>query len=157
MKKEGAILVVDDEPGLREMLGILFRREGYDVNVAPGFAAARESIRNAPSPYGVVLTDIMMPDGSGLDLLPIAKDKAESTEVIVMTANGALDVAVEAMKRGAYDFVTKPFATTELRALVDKAFEKRALALENVRLRARIDRLDAGTPRDLLGHSHLKP
>ena len=146
----GSILGVDDEPGLREMLTILFRREGYEVTAAPGFAAARESVRNAPKPYGVVLTDLMMPDGSGLDLLPLAKERSASTEVIVMTAHSTVETAIEAMKRGAYDFLTKPFGTAELRALVHKAFEKRAIVSENARLRAQVDRQ---TPKDLLGHS----
>jgi two-component system response regulator PilR (NtrC family) len=150
MGQAGSILVVDDEPGLREMLVILFRREGYDVTACPGFKAAREAIKNAPSPYGVVLTDLMMPDGSGLDVLSLARSRSAETEVIVMTAHSTVETAIEAMKRGAYDFVTKPFATSELRALVQKAFERRALVEENVRLRAQVDRK---TPKDLLGHS----
>jgi two-component system, NtrC family, response regulator PilR len=150
MGLKGAILVVDDEPGLREMLTILFRREGYEVTTAPGFIAAREALRNAPRPFGVVLADLMMPDGSGLDVVTLAKEVAADTEVIVMTAHGVLETAIDAMKRGAYDFVTKPFATSELRALVAKAFEKRALVEENTRLRAQVDRQQ---PKDLLGHS----
>ncbi len=150
MSARGSILVVDDEPGLREMLTILFRREGYDLTIATGFLTAREALRNAPVPFGLVLTDLMMPDGSGLDVLSLAKERHADTEVIVMTAHGALETAVEAMKRGAYDFITKPFATAELRALAAKAFEKRALVTENARLRAQVDRQ---TPKDLLGHS----
>jgi two-component system, NtrC family, response regulator PilR len=150
MSDRASILVVDDEPGLREMLSILFRREKYDVTVCPGFVTAREAIRNAPAAFGVVLTDLMMPDGSGLDVLTLAKERSRETEVIVMTAHGAVETAIEAMKRGAYDFVTKPFATAELRALVAKAFEKSALVAENVRLRAQVDRKN---PKDLLGHS----
>jgi two-component system, NtrC family, response regulator PilR len=150
MGLKGAVLVVDDEPGLREMLTILFRREGYDVTTAPGFVAAREALRNAPRPFGVVLADLMMPDGSGLDIVSFAKEVAADTEVIVMTAHGVVETAIDAMKRGAYDFVTKPFATSELRALVAKAFEKRALVEENTRLRAQVDRQQ---PKDLLGHS----
>ena len=150
MSERASILVVDDEPGLREMLSILFRREKYDVTVCPGFVTAREAIRNAPTPYGVVLTDLMMPDGSGLDVLTLAKERSLETEVIVMTAHSTVETAIEAMKRGAYDFVTKPFATAELRALVQKAFEKSALVAENVRLRAQVDRQN---PKDLLGHS----
>lgn len=145
-----SILVVDDEPGLREMLQILFRRETYDVTACAGFVTAREAIRNAPNAYGVVLTDLMMPDGSGLDVLSLAKERSPETEVIVMTAHSTVETAIEAMKRGAYDFVTKPFATAELRALVHKAFEKSALVAENVRLRAKVDRQN---PKDLLGHS----
>jgi two-component system response regulator PilR (NtrC family) len=150
MSDRASILVVDDEPGLREMLSILFRREKYDVTVCPGFVTAREAIRNAPAGFGVVLTDLMMPDGSGLDVLSLAKERSLETEVIVMTAHSTVETAIEAMKRGAYDFVTKPFATSELRALVQKAFEKSALVAENVRLRAQVDRQN---PKDLLGHS----
>jgi two-component system response regulator PilR (NtrC family) len=150
MASKGAVLVVDDEPGLREMVSILFRREGYDVSAVPGFVAARDALRNAPKPYGVVLADLMMPDGSGLDLVTIAKQVSSDTEVIVMTAHSTVETAIEAMKRGAYDFVTKPFATSELRALVGKAFEKRALSEENARLRAQVERQQ---PKDLLGHS----
>ena len=144
------ILVVDDEPGLRDMLSILFRREGYDVTAAPGFIAGKEALLNAPSPYSVLLTDIMMPDGSGLDLLSLARERSPGTEVIVMTAHSTLETAIDAMKRGAYDFVAKPFGTSELRALVHKAFEKRALVAENRQLHARLDR---ERPKDLLGRS----
>jgi len=150
MDAKGTVLVVDDEPGLREMLSILFRREGYDITAAPGFAAARDALRNSPKPYGVVLADLMMPDGSGLDVVTVAKQVSPDTEVIVMTAHSTVETAIDAMKRGAYDFVTKPFATSELRALVAKAFEKRALVEENARLRAQVDRQQ---PKDLLGHS----
>jgi len=144
------LLVVDDEPGLREMLAILFRREGLDVTLAPGFQTARDAVANAPEPYGVVLTDLLMPDGSGMDLLPVVKQRSARTEVIVMTAHGGVEAAIEAMKRGAYDFVTKPFATNELRALVQKALEKGALLAENERLRAQLGR-ERG--HELLGRS----
>ena len=144
------ILVVDDEPGLRDMLAILFRREGLEVELAPGFAIARDAIVRAVDPYAVVLTDQLMPDGNGMDLLSLVKERSASTEVIVMTAHGGIETAIEAMKRGAYDFVTKPFATSELRALVQKALEKRAIVAENERLRAQLVR---GRGRELLGHS----
>jgi two-component system response regulator PilR (NtrC family) len=144
------ILVVDDEPGLRDMLTILFRREGLDVTVAPGFASGRDAALNAPEPYAVVLTDLLMPDGSGMDLLTLVRERTPRTEVIVMTAHGGVETAIEAMKRGAYDFVTKPFATNELRALVHKALEKRAIIAENERLRAQLLREQG---RELLGHS----
>jgi two-component system, NtrC family, response regulator PilR len=144
------ILVVDDEPGLRDMLAILFRREGLDVALAPGLTAARESIVHAPEPYAVVLTDLLMPDGNGMDLLRLAKERSVRTEVIVMTAHGGIETAIEAMRQGAYDFVTKPFATDELRALVHKALERRAIVSENERLRAQLGR-ERG--REVLGNS----
>jgi two-component system, NtrC family, response regulator PilR len=144
------ILVVDDEPGLRDMLAILFKREGMTVTLAPGFKAACEAVTHAPEPYAVVLTDLLMPDGSGLDLLSLVKQRTAHTEVIMMTAHGGVDTAIVAMKRGAYDFVSKPFATTELRELVLKALEKRAIVAENDRLRAQLGR-ERG--RALLGNS----
>jgi two-component system response regulator PilR (NtrC family) len=144
------LLVVDDEPGLRDMLAILFRREGMDVTLAPGFATGRDAILQAPAPFAVVLTDLLMPDGNGMELLPIVKRRAKNSEVIVMTAHGGLETAVEAMRRGAYDFVTKPFATNELRALVQKALEKGAIVDENERLRAQLSR---AREHQLLGHS----
>src|SRR5262245_51253944 len=98
---KGRILVVEDEPGLREMLAILFRREGFDVTLAPGFATGKEAVQSAPAPYGVVLTDIMMPDGSGLDLLTLIRQRSAQTEVIVMTAHSTIETAIDAMKRGA--------------------------------------------------------
>jgi len=150
MALRGSILVVDDEPGLRDMLSILFRRAGYDVRAVGGFVAARDAIRSAPKPYAVVLTDLMMPDGSGLDVIPIAKEAGRDAEVILMTAHSTVETAIEAMKRGAFDFVTKPFATGELLAIVAKAFEHRALVDENARLRAQVARQQ---PKDLLGHS----
>jgi two-component system response regulator PilR (NtrC family) len=148
--QKARILVVDDEPGLRDMLAILFRREGLDVALAPGFATGSDAITNAPEPYAVVLTDLLMPDGSGMDLLTLVKQRTARTEVIVMTAHGGVEAAIEAMKRGAYDFVTKPFATSELRALVHKALEKRDIVAENERLRAQLGREQQ---RELLGPS----
>ncbi len=144
------VLVVDDEPGLRDMLAILFRREGMQVALAPGFTAAREAVLHAPEPYSVVLTDLLMPDGNGMDLLSLVKGRTARTEVIVMTAHGDVETAIEAMKRGAYDFVAKPFATNELRALIHKALEKRAIVAENERLRAQLVR-ERG--HELFGHS----
>jgi two-component system response regulator PilR (NtrC family) len=141
---------VDDERGLRDMLAILFKREGLDVSLAQGFKAGREAVSGTPVPYELVITDIMMPDGSGLDLLSLIKDRSAHTEVIVMTAHSNVETAVDAMKRGAYDFVAKPFATSELRALVQKALEKRAIVTENERLRAQFAREH---PKDLLGRS----
>ncbi len=144
------ILVVDDEPGLRDMLAILFRREGFAVTLAPGFKTGCEAVLHAPEPYSVVLTDLLMPDGSGLDLLSLVKQRTARTEVIMMTAHGGVETAIVAMKRGAYDFVSKPFATTELRELVQKALEKGAIVAENEQLRAQLGR-ERG--RSLLGNS----
>jgi two-component system response regulator PilR (NtrC family) len=130
------LLVVDDEPGIRQMLEILFRREGYAVVVAPGYRHATEAIAQSPHPFPVVITDLKMPDGSGLDVLAAAKSRHSHSEVIMITAHSTVDNAIEAVRAGAYDFVAKPFDPSELVGRVARAFEKHALSCENVRLRA---------------------
>ncbi len=144
------LLVVDDEPGLRRMCQILFRREGIEVVLAPGCRPAVEAIRQAPLPFPVVLTDLAMPDGSGLDVLAEAKKRSPLTEVILITAHSTVENAIRAMRSGAYDFVTKPFEPAELVALVGKALEKQAMAAENQRLRARVSHL---SDPDVVGRS----
>jgi two-component system response regulator PilR (NtrC family) len=103
-----------------------------------------------PQPFPLVLSDLAMPDGSGLDVLAAAKSRSPSTEVIMITAHSSLENAISAMKLGAYDFVAKPFEAAELTALVAKALEKQAIVVENLRLRARMERREPG---DLIGRS----
>jgi two-component system response regulator PilR (NtrC family) len=140
--KRARLLVVDDEPSLREMLGILFRRDGFDVVSQPGFRLGVEAVRQSPTPFAVVLTDLVMPDGSGLDVLSAAKERDVATQVVVMTAHSTVEAAVDAMRRGAYDFITKPFANAEISALISKAFEKRSIVAENEQLRAKVKSLE---------------
>jgi two-component system, NtrC family, response regulator PilR len=147
------VLVVDDEPGLREMIAILLKRDGFDVTKAPGFLRAKEAIESSPEPYALVLTDLVMPDGSGLDLLTAAKARNASTEVIVMTAHSTVEAALDAMRRGAYDFVAKPFQNAELRLLVGRALEKSAIVVENARLRAQLAEARPEDPLEHLGKS----
>ena len=134
------------------MLDILFRRAGYQVVLAPGHRSALEALRQAPQPFPVVLTDLRMPDGSGLDVLTASKTRDPTTEVILITAHSSIENAIDAMRAGAYDFVTKPPDAAELVALVAKAFEKHALSSENARLRALIEaRHDGG----VVSHSRV--
>jgi len=135
---EPRILLVDDEPGPRQMLSILLRREGYDVISCPGQQEALSAIRSSPRPFPLILTDLSMPDGSGLDVLAAAKTRSTATQVILITAYSTVENAVSAMSGGAYDFVTKPFDNGELTALVKKAFEKYGLLTENQALRAQV-------------------
>lgn len=132
------MLVVDDEPGIRQMLEILFRREGYSVVVSPGYRQAAEVIAQHPVAFPVILTDLRMPDGSGLDVLAAAKARSPMTEVIVLTAHSSVENAIEAVRAGAYDFVAKPFEPGELASRVSRAMEKHALRTENARLRAQV-------------------
>src|SRR5690606_9028988 len=108
-------------------LNILLKRAGYEVTTCAGPRDAIDALASTPSPYPLVLTDLSMPDGSGLDVLSAAKSRSAATQVILITAHSTVENAVSAMSGGAYDFVTKPFDNAELLALVQKAFEKHAL------------------------------
>ncbi|HEY3234193.1 MAG TPA: sigma-54 dependent transcriptional regulator [Polyangiaceae bacterium] len=144
------VLIVDDEPSIRQMLEILFRREGYATASAPGYQAAVTAIEGSPQPFAVVLTDLAMPDGSGLQVLSAAKKRSPATEVILITAHSSVENAIEAMRHGAYDFVTKPFEPTELAVLVAKALEKQTLVVEYHRLKAQVEQL---TDKEIIGRS----
>ncbi len=128
------LLVVDDEPSMLDMLSLLWRAEGYEVETARSVGEARE--RLAERPVDLVLCDILMPDGNGLELLREIKASDPRVAVIMMTAYTSTKSALEAMKLGAYDYISKPFADLEeLKLLVAKALEKTQLVDENVYLR----------------------
>jgi DNA-binding NtrC family response regulator len=130
------ILVVDDEPGVQESLRMLLKSEG-DVTVAgDADAALREVALATPD---VVLLDLVMPGRSGLELLAELSDRGVRAPVIVLTATNTVNAAVEAMKRGAADFVTKPFELDALRIKVRNLIEKRELEEEVERLRDEVD------------------
>ena len=141
------ILVVDDEPSNRESLERIFRREGFAVETAADGAAALELLRQRP--VNVILTDLVMPQMSGVDLLKAARALAAEVEIVLMTAYGTVENAVEAMKQGAYDFVTKPLKRAQIVAVVRRALEKQSLVVENRSLRAQ---LEATQRRAIVGH-----
>jgi two-component system response regulator PilR (NtrC family) len=130
------VLVVDDEPGLRDVLEITLKRQGLAVDTVGGARRAMDAIRARDTPYPLVLTDLVMPDGTGMDVLACALERSEHTQVIVITAFSTVESAIEAMRQGAYDFVQKPFSPAEIAELAKKALEKNALVEENRRLRA---------------------
>ncbi|MEM9067798.1 MAG: sigma-54 dependent transcriptional regulator [Myxococcota bacterium] len=134
------VLVCDDEASLREMLRILLSRQGHQVEVAKGTQDAIAALQRA-DPFDAVITDLLMPGGSGLDVLAAARKRSESTQVIVITAFTSTQRAVEAMRQGAYDFLEKPFQNDVLLATLDKALEKRAIVDENAMLRAQAEGL----------------
>jgi len=128
------ILVVDDEKSMREFLEILLRKEGYEVAVASNGFEATERI-GAGQEFDLVITDLKMPRISGIDVLEHVKSTVPDTMVVVMTAYSTAETAIEAMKKGAYDYIPKPFKVDEIRVVIEKALEKRTLMLENVRLK----------------------
>jgi DNA-binding NtrC family response regulator len=131
------VLIVDDEAGLLDFLRLLFEEEGFRVSTASSFESARELIPSHS--FDVVLCDITMPDGNGLDLLKELKAEDEKTAVIMMTAYTSTKTAIEAMKLGAFDYVSKPFDVDELKVVVQKAIEKTELVAENVYLRRELE------------------
>ena len=133
MKHSARILVVDDERSLREFLEIFFRREGYSVTTAASVDEAQIAV--AADDFDVVISDVQLAGTSGLELLRTVKDAAPDTVVIMITAFATTENAIEAMKQGAYDYITKPFKVDELRLVIEKALEKKGLADENQRLR----------------------
>jgi two-component system response regulator PilR (NtrC family) len=121
---------------MREFLEILFRREGFDVATAGDAQSAILCLEN--DDIDVVITDMQMPEGSGLDVLHAVRETSPDTVVIVITAFASTDSAIAAMKEGAYDYITKPFKVDEIRLVVEKALEKKVLARENRRLRTEL-------------------
>ena len=130
------VLVVDDEPAIVESLDKIFRREGFTVLTATNGDAGLELLRRHR--VGVLLSDLMMPGTSGMDLLRAAKTVAPETEVVLMTAYGTVETAVDAMKVGAYDFVAKPLKRAHVVRVVRNALEKQSLVFENRALKAQL-------------------
>jgi len=145
------LLVVDDEPGLREVLAITFRRHGFDVVTVPGAKRAIETIESRESPFPLVLTDLVMPDGSGMEVLAKARERSEHTQVIMITAFSTVERAIDAMRQGAYDFITKPFSPTEIAELAKKAVEKSVIVAENRQLKAKLRSIASPADKSLFG------
>ena len=119
----GRILVVDDEPLKRITLQIELSEQGYEVYEAADALAARQIFDSKP--IDVVVSDVRMPGMNGLDLLTHVKQSRPEVGVILMTAYGSVDTAVLAIKRGAYDYITKPFATQELLGKLERLLGSR--------------------------------
>lgn len=129
----GRILVVDDEASLREVLTIMLQREGYEVESAANGAEAQARLQECA--FDLVISDIKMPKVSGLQLLNFIREQAPETMVIMITAFSTSEEAVEAMKLGAFDYITKPFRNDEIRLIVHNALERKNLRQENQELR----------------------
>lgn len=132
----GRILIVDDDPPTREQLRALLQDEGYEIETVDSGSAAIEAFR-AATPQ-LLITDLRLPDVDGLELLATARAEQLPFGVIVMTGFGDTHVALEAMKLGADDFVTKPFDPERLGLMVERTLERRRLADELVELRSRM-------------------
>jgi two-component system response regulator HydG len=143
------ILVADDDTGMRESLVRALRREGFTVVAADDGTAALDALRRGH--VDLLVADLRMPGLDGLELLRAAKLVAPETEIVVISGHGTVEEAVEAMKEGAYDFLTKPFDRAALIRTVRQALERRTLILENRSLQRRLDELTGAG--ELIGQS----
>ena len=126
--KSGKILVVDDEPAEREGLARLVGQWGYEVETA---ASGEEALNLVETQHpAVVLTDLVLPEMDGLTLLQRLKETGRPPIVLLVTGHGTVETAVEAMRHGAFDYLTKPVDTTRLQVLLEKSIEQESLSRE---------------------------
>ncbi len=134
------ILIIEDEANMRHMLGVLLRKSGYEVKTASDGQEGLEVIEREG--FHFILCDIKMPRMDGMAFLKSATDKLKDTPVIMMSAFGTVDTAIEAMKLGAYDYISKPFKPDEVLLTLKKAEERERLKEENLRLQNRIKKIE---------------
>ena len=134
------LLVIDDEANMRHMLSTVLKKAGYVVATAADGLEGLQMIEGAQ--YDFVLCDIKMPKLNGMEFLKSSRDKIGTTTVIMMSAYGSIDTAIEAMKLGAYDYISKPFKTDEVYLTLKKAEERESLKKENRLLKKRIQKIE---------------
>lgn len=130
------ILLVDDEPSILSVLSVLLMAEGYEVQPVDGGEKATELIKSTP--FDLMITDIRMRPVDGMALLKLAREQQPSMAVLMITGYGTVETAVEALKVGAFDYVTKPFKVDELLITVQRALEYNKAVNENVKLKAQL-------------------
>ena len=145
------VLVVDDEASMRELLEIILTNDGYEVKSAPGVAGAVATLEHES--FDAVVMDLRMgaDRDAGMSLLTWVQEHIPATPAIMMTAHGSVETAIEAMKRGAADYIMKPFKNEEIKLLIKRAIQQRNLMRENVALRT--DQAKRGKVENLIGTS----
>jgi DNA-binding NtrC family response regulator len=136
----GRILIVDDEPNMRRILASNLRLDKHQITEAVGVEEARRNL--AANDFDAVFTDQRMPDGEGLEVLAACREADPTLAVVFLTAVGTIELAVESMRQGAFDFLTKPFQPDVIRATARRACEHTALLRENVLLKDVVVRLE---------------
>ncbi len=146
------ILIVDDEPLIRESLYEILRIEGYRVQMAPSAEDALEQLKK--NPVDIVVTDFKLPKMTGLQLLEEIKNTYDEIEVILITGYGSIESAVEAMKKGAFDYITKPINDNEIKIVIQKIADKKKILEENKALKELIAKNQRPSFCDMIGSSH---
>src|SRR3989440_11181400 len=134
------VLIIDDERPILVTLEALLERHGYQVDTAPTAAQGLKLLKSK-SP-ALVLLDLQLPDAEGLEMLDRIKTELPDMQVIILTAHDSLHNAIESIKRGAYHFISKPYASEELLSLVENALEKQFLVREAEKLREKTEQLE---------------
>ncbi len=140
MSTKPSVLVIDDESAILDTLRILLKKEGFDVTTAQGGKPGMEQIRSGT--HDIVLSDVRMPQVTGLDILQAAREQDPMTPVILMTAQASLQTAIGAVNAGAFYYIQKPFSNDELVAILRRACDYRAVRVENKQLKQEIRRRD---------------
>ncbi|HWP91740.1 MAG TPA: sigma-54 dependent transcriptional regulator [Thermodesulfobacteriota bacterium] len=136
-QEKSKILVVDDEPGMREFLEIMLQKDNYVVETASDGSEAIHKIEG--DLFDLAVVDVQMPVMNGIEVLKRVNEKSPETTVIMITAFASHETAIEAMKLGAYDYITKPFKIDEIKLVIKKALDKKRLERENSRLRKELE------------------
>ncbi len=139
----GRILIVDDEPNMRRILASNLRQDRHELSEAGGAEEARRCL--ASNEFDVVFTDQRMPDGEGLEVLAATHASDPTISVVMLTAVATIELAVESMRQGAFDFLTKPFQPDVIRATARRACEHTALRRENLLLKDTVVRLEGAS------------
>ncbi len=132
----GKVLVVDDEKSMRDFMEIMLTKEGYEVDKADSGSEAVE--KSGENRYDLIIADMMMPGMTGLELLKEVKSRRPEQDFIVMTAFASVDTAIEAMKEGALDYITKPFKVDEIKLVINKSINNKKLSVENEQLKKQL-------------------
>lgn len=147
------ILIVDDEPLVRNFLAEALQRKNFDIQTAENGKKALHYIKDTV--YDLVVTDMKMPDMTGIDVLKAVKEKNPDTIVIVITAYGSIENAVDAMRLGAFNYLIKPFSPDIIEAVIEKAKDHVALVQENQYLRQQVGRIGARNTHDVICESKV--
>lgn len=134
----GEVLVVDDDPDVRELLVEHLRSQGFRVATAADGRAAISAVERSPGHIGLILTDLQLPGADGLAVLRAAKQLNPGVHVVIITGYASLDSAIEAVRSGAYDYLTKPFSLGQLDVVLSRIRDRQALERENRQLAKQI-------------------